>query len=217
MKQAHSGAGVNVGMSRAPTPRRPAAPKTRPLHAPPPQPQQKLPLTDFIHRQLVTLAERDRQRSHLVNVLIGALALFIVGTTPGYFGAHFSGLAVRLLGAALLVFALAFATNSLFRRPVSGAYILVVGGGLILITQIIVLAFTHNAQMVAHAALLLPAIILVAGLLFIPEIILITAFFVTVSTAFALLLSLSLDPSVGRQDAYRMLAYTLGLQLLASL
>ena len=204
-------------MSREPLARRAAAPKTRPLNAPPPRSPQKLPLTDFIRRQLVTLAERDRQRSHLVNVLIGALALFVVGTAPGYIGTTSSNLSIGLVVAALLVFAIAFVTNSFFRRPTICAYILVVGGGLVLIAQTIVLAFAHNAQMVAHASLLLPAIILVAGLLFVPEVILITAFCATVSTAFALLLVLALNRPIEPHDAYRMLVYSLGLQLLAGL
>src|SRR5262249_56240730 len=102
-------------MSRAPEMRRPA-PKTRPLNAPPAQSQQKLPLTDFIHRQLVTLADRDRQRSRLVNVLIGALALFVIGTAPGYIGFDSTDLPVVLLGTVLLGFSFAFAPHSLSPR-----------------------------------------------------------------------------------------------------
>src|SRR5262249_15756909 len=166
-------------MGRPPTVGRSASPKTRPLNAPLPPPapsQQKLPLTDFIHRQLVSMAEHERQRSRLVNVLIIALALLVASTAPGYFFKGFPIFSTGLLVRALLIFVAAFAANSWFRRPTVGAYLLVVGGGATLAAQMVVLAFAHHAVEVAHASLLLPAIILVAGLLFVPEVTLIAAF-----------------------------------------
>ena len=62
-------------MNRPPVAVRPAVQTAR-LQQPP---SPKLPLTDFIRRQLVTVAERDQQRSRLVNVLIVALALLTIG------------------------------------------------------------------------------------------------------------------------------------------
>jgi hypothetical protein len=166
---------------------------------------------------LVTVAERDRQRSRLVNVLIVALALLTAATIPGYWGTPNAALALMPLGAALAIYFVAFLTNGVFKRTATGAYVLVVGGGLALAAQAIGLAAAGSASEASHAALLLSAVILIAGLLFVPEVTLITAFAATACTAFALLFGLASDHSMGRHDAYLVVVYTLGLQLVAAL
>src|SRR5579871_2004623 len=185
-------------MSRPPVAVRPATQSTR-LQQPP---QPKLPLTDFIRRQLVTVAERDQQRSRLVNVLIVALALLTVATIPGYIGTAHATLSLSLIILALVVYLAALITNTIFKRTAAGAYILVIGGGIVLAGHSIVLAATGNAPESAHAALLLPVVILIAGLLFVPEVTLITAFIATASTAFALLYGLASDHATNGHDAY---------------
>ncbi len=200
-------------MSRPPVTVRPATQTVR-LQ----QPQQpKVPLTDFIRRQLVTVAERDQQRSRLVNVLIVALALLTIATVPGYIGTAYATLSLSLIIVALVIYLAALITNTIFKRTAAGAYILVVGGGLVLAGHSIALAATGNALQSAHAALLLPVVILIAGLLFVPEVTLITAFVATASTAFALLYGLANDRSMNSHDAYLVVVYTLGLQLVTAL
>jgi hypothetical protein len=191
---------------------RPATQTTRPQ-----QPQPKVPLTDFIRRQLVTVAERDQQRSRLVNVLIVALALLTVATIPGYVGTARATLSLALIIVALVVYLVALVTNTIFKRTAAGAYVLVVGGGLVLAGHSIALAANGDALQSAHAALLLPVVILIAGLLFVPEVTLITAFIATASTAFALLYGLANDRTMNGHDAYLVVVYTLGLQLVTAL
>src|SRR5258708_25817718 len=152
-------------MSRPPQAGRPAAAKTRPINMPS---GPKLPITDFIRRQLVTVAERDRQRSRLVNVLIVALALLTAATIPGYWGTPNAALALVPLGAALAIYLAAFLANGVFKRTAASAYVLVIGGGLALAAQAIGLAAAGSATEASHAALLLSAVILIAGLLFVP-------------------------------------------------
>ncbi len=192
---------------------RPAIKTSRPPQPAPP----KLPLTDFIRRQLVTVAERDRQRSRLVNVLIVALALLTIATIPGYIGAAHSTRSLALIVGALIIYLAALITNTIFKRTAAGAYILVVGGGLVLAAHSIALAASGNALQSAHAALLLTVVILIAGLLFVPEVALIVAFIATASTAFALLYGLANDHSMNGHDAYLVVVYTLGLQLVTAL
>lgn len=68
-----------------------------------------------------------------------------------------------------------------------------------------------------QASLLFVAIILEAGLLFSPEVTLLTAFSTTVFAAFVILLGLSSDHTILRSDAYFAVAFTLGLQALTAL
>src|SRR6202012_868210 len=107
-------------MSRPPVAVRPATQTSRPQQQPP---QPKLPLTDFIRRQLVTVAERDQQRSRLVNVLIVALALLTVATIPGYIGTKNDTVSISLIIAALIIYLVALITNTIFKRTAAGAYI----------------------------------------------------------------------------------------------
>jgi hypothetical protein len=70
---------------------------------------------------------------------------------------------------------------------------------------------------VGQTSLLFVAVVLEAGLLFAPEVTLIAAGISTTFTAFAILLSLSLAPSLDKHEAYLLVIYTLGLQALAGL
>lgn len=183
----------------------------------PPVPRQKLPLAGFIRRQLVTVAERDQARGRLLNVLILALALLTAATIPGYVGTPTAAFSLTLIGASLAIDVVAMITNGLLRRTASAAYILVLGGGVVLAAHPVLLAVSGDAMQAVHASLLLPADILIAGLLFVPEVTLLAAFGATACTAFAQLYALTVDHHVARHDAYLAVVYTLGLQLMAGL
>lgn len=201
-------------MSRQPVAVRP--PRTPRLSIPP-APRQRLPLSGFIRRQLVTVAERDQARGRLLSVLILALALLTAATIPGYVGTPTAGVSLGLIGAALAVYLVALITNGVLRRTATAAYVLVLGGGIVLAAHPVLLAVSGEAMQAVHASLLLPAVILIAGLLFVPEVTLLVAFGATACTAFAQLYGLSVDHRVARHDAYLAVVYTLGLQLVAGL
>lgn len=174
-------------------------------------------LSGMIRRKLLSVSEQERQRSQLVNVLILAQALFTLAITVGYIGTQPAIGAIAAGCAALAVYVTALLTNRVAQRISAAAYILVVGGSIAIGAQVLLQAVAGNANLAGQAALLFAAIILEAGLLFAPEVTLITAAITTAFTAFAILLALSVAPQVDRHQAYLLVVYTLGLQALAGL
>ncbi len=180
-------------------------------------PERKLALSSLIRRTMVTVAEREEQRSKLISVLILAQFLLTAITTAGYMGSPMM-VASLLLGVfALAIYVSAYVTNRLFRRTGAAAYILIVGGGLAISAQTLALALEGQPLQASQAALLFIAIILESGLLFSPEITLLTAFSTTVFAAFSILLGLSNNHTVARAEAYFSVAFTLGILALTAL
>jgi hypothetical protein len=182
-----------------------------------PNSERKLALSGLIHRTMATAAEREQQRSKLITVLILALFLVTAITTAGYIGSPTATISIILGAVALLIYCSAYFTNRFLQRGIVAAYILVIGGGLAIAGQTLVLALNSEPIQAGQASLLFIAVILEAGLLFTPEITLITAFATTGFAGFAVLLGLASDHSVARSDAYFSVTLTLGLQVLTAL
>lgn len=198
-------------------PRPTAAPKPNHNSATGGPPQRRLALSGLIRRTLLNVSEREQQRSHLVNVLILVQGLLTLATAPGYVGAPTETLSLALAIIATLVYLVAFAMNRIFHRASTAAYILVVGSVIAVAAQTLTLAIAGDASGAGRVSLLFTTIILEAGLLFAPEVTLLIAFATTTLTAFALMFALSHAATLERQDAYLLIIYTLGLQLLAGL
>jgi hypothetical protein len=182
-----------------------------------PPAERKLALSSLIHRTMATVAEREQQRSKLVSVLILAQFLVTAMTTAGYLGALTMIPSMLLGGAALVVYCCAYTSNRFFHRSWLASYILIIGGALCIAGQTLILALNSQPLQAGQVSLLFVAIILEAGLLFSPEVTLLTGFSTTVFAAFAILLGLSNNHTVQRSDAYFSVAFTLGLQALATL
>jgi hypothetical protein len=182
-----------------------------------PATERKLALSSLIHRTMATVAEREQQRSKLVSVLILAQFLVTAMTTAGYLGSATMIPSMLLGGAALIVYCCAYTTNRFFHRSWLASYILIIGGALCIAGQTLILALNSQPLQAGQVSLLFVAIILEAGLLFSPEVTLLTGFSTTVFAAFAILLGLSNNHTVQRSDAYFSVAFTLGLQALATL
>ncbi len=182
-----------------------------------PNSERKLALSGLISRTMATAAEREQQRSKLITVLILALFLVTAITTAGYIGSSTATISTILGAVALLIYCSAYLTNRFLHRGGVAAYILVIGGGLAIAGQTLVLALSSEPIQAGQASLLFVAVILEAGLLFTPEITLLTAFATTAFAGFAVLLGLSSDHSIPRSDAYFSVALTLGLQALTAL
>ena len=185
-----------------------------PLRLPP---DNKLALSSLIRRTMVRAAEREQERSKLISVLILAQFLLTAITIAGYISSPMMIPSVFLGLVALAVYCCAYVSTRLFRRSGAAAYILVIGGGLAVAGQTLVLALGGQPLQAGQAALLFVAIILESGLLFSPEITLLTAFSTTVIAAFAVLLGLSNDHTIARSEAYFSVAFTLGLLALTAL
>ena len=207
---------ATVAPRKTANPRLAAAPSS-PANVTGGQPQRRLALSGLIRRTLLNVSEREQQRSRLVNVLILVQGVLTLATAPGYIGSPNEVLSLALALGATLVYLTAFATNRIFHRASTAAYILVVGGVIAVAAQTLTLAFTSTASGAGQVSLLFTTIILEAGLLFAPEVTLLIAFATTTLTAFALLYALSHVATMERQDAYLLIVYTLGLQLLSGL
>ena len=177
----------------------------------------KLPLASLIHRTLVSVAEREQQRARLIAVLILVQALMTVAVAVGYTGARTAPLVFALTAGALVIYGAAFAANRWFRRVAAAAYILVIGGSAAVAALAVVFAIAGRPQDAAHYALLFIPIILDAGLLFVPEVTLITACATATAAAFAILFALSLQPALDKHEAYQLVVYTVGMQAVAGL
>jgi hypothetical protein len=177
----------------------------------------KLPLASLIHRTLVSVAEREQQRARLINVLILVQALMTVAVAVGYTGAGTAPLVFSLTAGALVIYGAAFAASRWFRRVAAAAYILVIGGSVAVTAQAVAFALADRPQDAAHYALLFIPIILDAGLLFVPEVTLITACATATAAAFAILFALSLQPVIDKHEAYQLVVYTVGMQAVAGL
>ena len=180
-------------------------------------PQQKLALSSLIRRTMATAAEREQLRSKLVNVLIAALFLVTAISVAGYVGTPTATYSIAAGVVALVVYCVAFFTNRVLHRSGVASYILVIGGGIAVAAQALILALHSKPVETGQASLLFVAVILETGLLFTPEATLLAAFAVTVFSGFAVLLGLSSAHDVTRSEAYTAVAFTLGLQALTAL
>jgi hypothetical protein len=179
--------------------------------------ERKLALSSLIRRTMATAAEREQLRSKLVNVLIAALFLVTAISVAGYIGTPTATYSIAAGVVALVVYCVALFTNRALHRSGVASYILVIGGGLVVATQTLILALHSDPVRAGQASLFFIAIILETGLLFSPEATLLAAFAVTAFSGFAVLLGLSSAHTVSRSDAYTAVAFTLGLQALTAL
>ncbi len=195
-------------------PLRPNSGKTRQAGAPP---ERRLALSGLIHRTLLSVTEREQQRGRLVNVLILAQALLTLALAPGYIATLTLNPAIFIIGGALVMYLAALVFNRVFHRASTAAYILVIGGSVATAALAVTFALAASPLDAAQSSLLFVAVILETGILFAPEVTLITASTVTAVSAFALLLALAFAHTTDKQQAYLLVVYTLGLQMLAGL
>ena len=180
-------------------------------------PARGLALSGLIRTTLTSVHEREQARSRLINIIILAQALLTVAIAPAYLGSHIVTGSLIAVAATLVVYVLAFACNRAFHRPSTAAYILIAGGILGVFAQGLIPAIAGQSVPAAQASLLFTATILEAGLLFAPEVTLITAATTTTLTAFTILLALSHERTIDKHEAYLLVVYTLGLQALSGL
>lgn len=180
-------------------------------------PERGLALSGLIRTTLHSVHEREQARGRLINILILAQALLTLSLAPAYLGSHIVTGPLVAVCATLAVYAVAFACNRFFHRPATAAYVLIAGGILGIFAQGLVPALSGQSVPAAQAALLFTTIILEAGLLFAPEVTLITAAATTALTAFIILFALSQEKTIDKHEAYLLVVYTLGLQALSGL
>ncbi len=179
--------------------------------------QRKLALSGLVQRALITFKEREEQRRGLLNILILAQALLVLASAPGYVGLPPSVPGAVVVGLALLAYLSAWVLNQVFHDVARAAYMLLAGGGTAVLALVFVLALTGDFVAAGQASLLLLPVILEAGLLFAPEMILIAAPTLVLLSAVALLLALALGPAQPRREIYLLVVDVLGLQVVGAL
>ena len=177
-------------------------------------------LSGLIRHLLVSVAEREQQRRRLISLLILAQFLFALAVTPGYLTTHLTpaaSVALALVVLSMLVALAAYAINTLLHNVAAASYVLVFGGGLAFAAHIFGSALTGNPADAARASLFLLVTILEAGLLFAPEVALITAAAAGTLSAAGILLALALHQQTPTHEAYLLVVETLSLQAITSL
>ena len=180
-------------------------------------PERGLALSGLIRTTLLSVQEREQARGRLINIIILAQALLTIALAPAYLGSHIVTGPLAAVCATLVVYLLAFACNSVFHRPTTAAYVLIAGGIIGVFAQGLLPALGGHSVPAAQASLLFTAIILETGLLFAPEVTLITAAATAALTAFIILFALSQEKALDKHEAYLLVVYTLGLQALSGL
>jgi hypothetical protein len=182
-----------------------------------PPSQRRLQLSEAVESRIEAAAARDRQRVWLVNTVLLAQSLIVLGLVPAYIIPTVSAPMLATLGTALVIYIAAFIINRTPGKQSLAIYTLVIGGGLVTTAQVFLSAtLTHSGTNTAQAALFFLPVIIEAGLFLSPELTLIVAAVAAALTASAILLSLSLSSNSATQlgEAYQVVVYALGLEAL---
>ena len=159
-------------------------------------------MNDEIRRTLAATRERRQQRRRVIGILVFAHILLLLAIAPGYLSPQMMVAPLTFLGVAIAVDLLALAASRLFNNDTVAAYMLVIGGGLVVAAFTIFTALTPSADRAIQTgfiSFLLIASILEAGLLLSPELTLGIAAIVAAVTAVSVVLALvlsgeSIDP-----------------------
>ncbi|HLY32262.1 MAG TPA: hypothetical protein VKQ36_14630, partial [Ktedonobacterales bacterium] len=176
-----------------------------------------LALSGLIRQTLQSVATRTEERRRLVNILVLAQVVLTVIIAPGYIVPTVQIPMLATLAFALVIYGVAFVLNRRANNTARAIAVLVIGGALAVTAHVFVSAvFAHNPSETALASLLFLATIFESGLLLAPEVTLLTAASTAMATVVALLLAISLSPTMARaSDAYLLVVYTVTLQGLA--
>jgi len=172
-------------------------------------------VSGLLRRALLNFAEQERQRARLVTILVVVQAAMLLVVAPGYLFGHFllSGLLVVLGG--LGVFGIVWLLNWT-GRVTEASFLLVVGGGALVVLDLLLSAAHLLSLETLHIALLFLLVILSGGILFSPETAVILAIISALFTTIVLLVfhpSPSLAAVFTAQGRYLSLVYLALIQL----
>jgi hypothetical protein len=159
-------------------------------------------LNEEVKRTLAATRERRQQRRRVIGILVFAHVLLLLAIAPGYLSPEILVAPLTFLSAAIVVDLLALAASRLFNNDTVAAYMLVIGGGLVVAAFTVFTALTPSADRAIQTgfiSFLLIASILEAGLLLSPELTLGIAAIAAAVTAASVVLALvlsgeSIDP-----------------------
>lgn len=170
-------------------------------------------LSGLIDSRIEGIAQRERQRVWLINMVILAQGLITLMVAPGYLSPTISGPMLATFALALIVYLVAFFFNRFQRNRAAAVFTLLGGGVIVTAAQVYASVLAgHNAQYTAQVALLFLPLILEAGLFVAPELTLLAAGLAAVFSASAILLAVNADTTTQGGEAYLAIAYPLGLE-----
>ena len=172
----------------------------------------------LVHRALLSFGERDHPRRRLLNILLLIQALLLLASTPAYLGGLPTVPSLVVVGCGLLIYLAAWVCNQMFQDVVRATYLLVAGGGVVVVAQVFLAAvLARDAVSASFAALLLLTIILEAGLLFSPDMTGLVSSIAVALVAVGLVLAVTLGPASSQQQTYVIIATVLSLQVATAL
>jgi|GEM_PF-2778251 len=180
--------------------------------------QQQFTMTSIIQRELEDFDQRDTRRSRITGRLIFLQVSLLLMIAPMAFWPQTYTSAIVLFGIGLLIFLLAWFRN-ISNKVEQAQIILIVGSGLVTASNMVGQIFWNPGQILPVGLASFPFIltILEAGLLFLPEIVLITALISTLFTAFTFFAALVIGSGLPNNQAYLLAVIALGLQALTGI
>ena len=188
-----------VPSANRPMTERPQAVPSRPLTERPMAsygPASRPNLNEEVKRTLAATRERRQQRRRVIGILVFAHVLLLLAIAPGYLSPQIMIAPLIFLGTAIVVDLLALAASRFFNNDTVAAYMLVIGGGLVVAAFTVFTALTPGADRAIQTgfiSFLLVASILEAGLLLSPELTLGIAAIAAAVTATSVILALALS------------------------
>jgi len=172
-------------------------------------------VSSLLRRALLNFAEQERQRARLVTILLVAQAAILLAVLPGYLFGRFQLAGTLVVLGGLVLFGIVWLLNWM-GRIAEASYLLVIGGGALVVLDLLLSAAHLLSLETLHIALLFLLVILTSGILFSPETAVILAIIFALFTAIVLLVfhpSTALATLFTPQGRYLSVAYLVMVQL----
>lgn len=172
-------------------------------------------VSGLLQRALLNFAEQERQRARLLVILLLAQAAGLLLILPGYLLGHFQLSGVLVVLGGLILCGLAWLLQWLSKTD-EACYLLVLGGGGIVVLDLLLSAARLLSLETLHIGLLFLLVILSSGILFSPETAIILAIISALFTTLVLLVfhpSAQLLPLFDGQAHYLSIIYLVIAQL----
>lgn len=175
-------------------------------------------MTSIIQRELDDFGQQRQRRSRVVGRLIFLQAALLVMGAPLNFWPEFQPIAVMIALAGLAFFGLTWVRNISGHVP-QARWLLIVGSGILTAANMIGQVVWQPGHILPVGLASFPFLLTIfeAGLLFYPEIVLLTTAATAALTALLFLVTLLVGSELRASDTYLLAVMTLGLQALAGI
>jgi methyl-accepting chemotaxis protein len=172
-------------------------------------------VSSLLRRALLNFAEQERQRATLITILLATQAAILLAILPGDLFGQFQLTGTLVVLGGLAVYGIVWLLNWTGRIG-EASYLLVIGGGALVVLDLLLSAVHLLSLETLHISLLFVLVILAGGILFSPETALILSMIFALFTAVVLLVfhpSSALETVFMVQGRYLALVYLVTVQL----